>query len=763
MKTQIGEPVRRREDLRLLRGRGRYVDDIHVEGQLHAVILRSPWAHGRIRSIDVSAALESPGVVGVFTHADFGEQLRTMPLRLSGIPGVEAFLQRPIAVDKVRFAGEPVAVVVAETAYLAEDALPLIEVDVEDLPPVLDWESALEAPALLHEAAGRNTASVSVSRGDADAAFRDAPYTRRESFKIHRHTAIPMETRGLLAEWNEAEQVVTVWGATKIPFYNRSILASMMELPEAAVVMKVTDVGGGFGVRGEFYPEDFLIPFLARKLRRPVKWIEDRQEHFLAANHSREASCNLEIACDLDGTILGLRGEVMFDIGAYIRGTGTVSPTRSAQFLPGPYTIANFACTVNVYVSNKTPIGTYRGPGRVEANFFRERLIDMAARDLGLDPAAMRRSNLVPKEAMPYDIGRLVAYEGPVQFDSGDYIALFDEALREIGWQEKAAIQGRMVDGWYHGIGLAPFSESSSGGPKEHARLVLGDGGGIDLFVGSTNTGQGHETVFSQICADELQLPMDAIRVICASTDQLVDSIGTFHSRSAMMAGNAVRITGGSFRKAIEALAADYLGRPNVPVEWRDGAFFRNGEPQSVTLADLARFAAERGEKVDVTDVFLNETLKPFSGGTHAVHVAVDPRTGRVKVLDCIAVEDIGKVLNPLLAHGQALGAMVQGLGGVMLEHLQYNEEGQLLTASFADYLMPTATDFPNVRSKFMDLDRAPGNPLGVKGGGEGGIVAIAAAVANAVSAALAPLGVEVRELPLTPSRVWKMIRDAQA
>jgi carbon-monoxide dehydrogenase large subunit len=555
---------------------------------------------------------------------------------------------------------------------------------------------------------------------------------------------------------------MTVFGITKVPFFNRSMLASMLDLPESAVVMNVADAGGGFGVRGEFYPEDFLVPAIARKLDRPVKWIEDRREHFLATNHSREATCDLEIACDRDGVIVGLRGEVTVNIGAYARGTGGTSPTRCAQFLPGPYRIPNFSCRVNAHVSNKTPAGTYRGPGRVEANFFRERLIDMAAADLGIDPADMRRRNFVTAQEMPFDIGRLVTYEGPAQFDSGDFGAAFERALTEIGWTEKRTIQGRSIDGWYQGIGFASFVESSAGGVKEKARIRLAQDGTLDVYVGSASSGQSHETVFAQVCADALQLPLDNIRVTCASTNELEEGFGTFHSRSAVMSGNAVRTTAHAFVDKLRSVASDYFGRPNVPIEWRGGRFHCSDTDGSVDLPTVAAFAKDRGETIDVTGTFDYTGAKPFSYGTHAAHVAVDARTGRVKLIDFIAIEDIGRVLNPLVVHGQALGAIVQGLGGAFMEHLRYDEDGQLLTASLADYLVPTASDFPTIRGEFMELALAPGNPLGAKGAGEGGMVAVAAAVANAVSAALSSFGVQVFNLPMSPPNVWEMIRSSQ-
>ena len=762
MTVHVGQPLPRREDARLLSGRGSYVDDVHLDGMLHASVFRSSRPHGRILSIDVAAASAVPGVIGVFTHAEFEAVLKPIRPRIAAMPGFEHFLQLPLATDKVRYVGEPMAVVVAITPYIAEDAASLISADIEDLPPVLNWEQAGDRSVLIHDGAGTNTTSIEVGRGDADAAFKAAHYVRRERFTVHRHTAVPLEARGLVAAWDGAETRMTVFGITKVPFFNRSMLASMLDLPEASVVMKVADAGGGFGVRGEFYPEDFLIPALARRLDRPVKWIEDRREHFLATNHSREATCDLEIACDREEVIIGLRGEVTIDIGAYARGTGGTSPTRCAQFLPGPYRIPNFACKVNAYVSNKTPSGTYRGPGRVEANFFRERLIDIAAADLEIDAADIRHRNFVRPQEMPFDIGRLVTYEEPAQFDSGDFGAVLEQALKEIGWPGKADIQGRKIDGWYHGIGFASFVESSAGGAKEKARIRLASNGMLEVYVGATSSGQGHETVFAQVCADELQILQDGIRVICASTDELEEGFGTWHSRSAVMSGNAVRTTAHAFVDRLRSVASDYFGRPNVAIEWQGGVFHRSDTDARVDLATLAAFSAARGETIDVTGTFDYIGMKPFSYGTHAAHVAVDPRTGRVKLIDFIAIEDIGRVINPLIAHGQALGAIVQGLGGTFMEHLRYDEDGQLLTASLADYLLPTAADFPAIRGKFMELALAPGNPLGVKGAGEGGIVAVAAAVANAVSAALSSFGVQVLSLPISPPSVWRLIRGSQ-
>jgi carbon-monoxide dehydrogenase large subunit len=753
-----GAPIRRKEDVRFLCGRGSYVDDFHIDGMLHAAIFRSSTPHGYIRNVDVSEAAMLPGVVGIFTGKDFVGHLSPIRIRVAGLPRFGEFLQIPLAVEKVRYVGEPIAVVIAETAYLAEDALSFISVEIDDLAPILTWEQAVEGKEFIHEAVGTNTTGNFIGRGNADQAFNAAHYTRRERFSVQRHTAMPVETRGLLAHWDATAQTMTVYGATKIPFFNRLSLSRMLGVPEHSVIMKVGDAGGGFGVRGEFYPEDFLVPFLARKLERPVKWVEDRREHFMATNHARETYCDLEIACDSEGVIQGLRGRIIVDLGAYARGTGSTAPARCAQFLPGPYRVPNYSCSVNAYFSNKTPSGTYRGPGRFEANFFRERLIDMAAADLDIDKAELRRRNFVTPSEMPFNIGKLTTYEPAAEYDSGDYPSLFETALKEIRWEELQAIQGREVDGWYHGVGLSCFSESGAGGATEQARIRLAEDGKLDLFVGATSSGQGHETVFSQVCADALGFPLETIRVKCASTDELEAGVGSFHSRSAVMSGNAVRQTALTFLESLKAAAVAYLGRPNVELSWSDGAFTHEGSDARVTLAALASHMSAKGEFIDVTDTFVNEKRKPFSYGTNAAHVAVDPRTGRVKIVDFVAIEDIGNILNPLVAHGQSEGAIVQGLGGVFLEHIMYDDAGQLVTASFADYLLPTATDFPNIRGKFLNLATAPGNPLGAKGAGEGGLVAVAGAVGNAISAALVTFNVQVRELPVSPPRLWELI-----
>jgi carbon-monoxide dehydrogenase large subunit len=751
----VGQEIERTEDFRFLTGRGTFVDDYEPAGLLHAAILRSSVPHGRIAGINAAAALRMPGVYAVICARDIGPTIPRIPIRLAPLAGLEKYLQPVIAVDKVRYVGEPLAVIVADSRALAEDAAAKIAVTIEPLSPLPDWRTAETDATLLFEENGTNVATrYTVGFGDTDAAFAGADYTRREFFRAHRHTAVPMETRGVVAEWDAAAERLIVNGATKVTFFNRRALAAMMQMPESAIDLMELDVGGGFGVRGEFYPEDFLIPFAARKLGRPIKWIEDRLEHMQAANHSREIDCELEIACRRDGTIAGLRGKIFGDMGAYTRTNSGVVPAKAAQFLHGPYRIPAIKIEVSAFMTSKTPVGTYRAPGRFESNFFRERLIDMAARDLRLDPVAIRRKNLVAVDEMPYSIGRLVPYETETAYDSGDYQAALDKCLETFGWKEKAKLQGRLIDGRYHGVGVACFVESGGAGPRENVRMTLERDGHIAVAVGSSVLGQGLETVFAQIAADAMSLPMETFRVSHGSTTIVDEGFGTYHSRAVVMGGSAVLDGSKNLLDAIRTAAAGQLGCREEDVTLEDGTA-RGPGGSTLSFAQIADAAGP----LSVNGTFAN-TKRTYSYGAHAAHVAVDARLGHVEILDYVAVEDVGRAINPALVHGQTFGAVVQGLGGVFLDHIIYDANAQLLNASLADYLLPTASDFPNVRGVTMELHRSPSNPLGAKGAGEGGMVAVAATAGNAVAAALTVFNAEPKELPLSPPRLWRLIHQ---
>jgi aerobic carbon-monoxide dehydrogenase large subunit len=751
----IGSPIERIEDLRFLKGRGQYVDDLALEDMLHAVIVRSPRAHGRIRAIDKRAALACPGVHAVITAGDIGFPVPTIPLRQESDPAFRAFEQPVIAHDKVRYVGEPVAVILARSQAAAEDALDAMVLDIAALPAVIDCAMAAKADVLLFESTGRNVAlTLTGVRGEANIAFNDAPYTRRERFKVQRHGAVPMEPRGLLAHWNADRDRLTVHGAAKVAFVNRRVLASQMGLPQSSIRMMENDVGGGFGARGEFYPEDYLIPFAARLTGRPVKWIEDRREHLLATNHARQAECDLEIACNRNGTILALRGCAATDQGAYIRTNGPTPARNIAQVLTGPYRIPHVRMDVSLMMTNKTPVGTYRGPGRFEADFFRERLFDIAAGELRIDRVEFRRRNLISEAEMPYPLATVEPLHIASQTDSGDYRSTLDRCLKEIDWSAKTATDGKLIDGRYRGTAVGCYLEGGASGPKEGARLVIEDDGRVGVYVGSSSIGQGLETVCAQIAADALELPLDAIKgVFHGSTDHVTEGYGSYSSRSVVMGGNAIMLAADELRRSIRAAVAEKFNCAAEDIEI-DAGMARGPDGRSLALATLAGIAAEAS---------FASSKRTYSYGAHAAHVAVDPRTGQVEVLDYVAIEDVGRIINPLTLHGQAVGAVVQGLGGAFLEHFIYDEDGQLLTCSFADYLMPTASDFPNIRAVALEERPSPTNPLGAKGAGEGGIIPVGAVIANAVAAALVSLGVTPRELPLSPPRVWELINNPRS
>jgi aerobic carbon-monoxide dehydrogenase large subunit len=750
----IGSPIERLEDVRFLRGRGQFVGDIQCEGLLHAAILRSSLAHGCIRSIDTAAARRRQGVHSVITAAELGGAVPTIPLRQESLPAFTRFEQPVIACGKVRYVGEPIAVVLADDAALAEDALDAIAADIEPLPPVGDTQMATDV--LLFEEVGTNLAvTFTALRGDAEQALKTAAYVRRERFTVQRHSALPMEPRGLLAQWDADYGQLTVFGAAKVPFINRRVLARHLGLQEAAIRMVENDVGGGFGVRGEFYPEDFLIPFAARVTGRPVRWMEDRREHLIATNHAREAACDLTIACAQDGTIIALSGNAATDMGAYIRTNGPTSARNIAQVLSGPYRIPNIRIDVSLFMTNKTPVGTYRGPGRFEADFFRERLLDIAAADLGICQVEFRRRNLLAENEMPYALAKVVPLELESETDSGDYRATLERCVDEIGWAKKAALQGKLVEGRYHGLGIGCYIEGGASGPREGARLVLETDGSVSVYVGSSSIGQGLETVCAQIAADALELPLDRIKgVFHGSTDYLREGFGSYSSRSVVMGGSAILAAADNLRDAIRNAAAQHLGCAAGDVAIADGLAI-GPDKRSIALGELAQ------DGISAEGSFAS-SKRTYSYGAHAAHVAVDARTGHVQLIDYVAVEDVGRIINPLTLHGQAVGAIVQGLGGALMEHLVYDENGQLLTGSLADYLMPTASDFPVVRAIALEQKPAPHNPLGAKGAGEGGIIPVGGVIANAVAAALSSLGVEPRSLPLSPPRVWQLIEDAR-
>jgi carbon-monoxide dehydrogenase large subunit len=766
----IGRSVLRKEDRRLLAGNGKYAADVQMPGMLHAAVLRSPEAHARIVRINTEKARALPGVTAVYTASDFGE-LKRIPMRLAPREALRVCFQTPIATDRVRYVGEPLALVVAISRYVAEDALDLIETEFESLPVISDvYAGRKEGAAPLHSLLGTNVAERIIMRtGSPEEAMAGAPVRFKEKMRVQRHTGVPMETRGLLAAHDAGTDVLTIWGAAKVPHFNRQILAELMDRPENAIRMIETDVGGGFGPRGEFYPEDFLIPWAALALGRPVRWVEDRREHLMATNHSREQEHEIEVGADTDGTIRAiiLRGAV--DMGAYIRTNGFVVPERSAAFIPGPYRVPNFLAEVDCVFTNKTPMGSYRGPGRFEASFLRERAIDLLAAKIGADPADVRRRNLISLQEMPYN-SRTKAFGHDVVYDSGNYPDLLERALAKADYkairaeQRKAREQGRYV-----GIGLCFFVEKSGVGPFETGRVRIDGTGHVEILTGTTSVGQGVETVFAQICAEQLDISPELISVRHGDTSMIPLGAGAYGSRGTAVGGTALWKAAGKLREKILHLAAHRLEVDLKEVELQEGAVVVPGTDLRITFRDLARAAMpgqpmpkEMAPELDESAYHVvEETSHPY--GLHLAVVEVDPALGVVKIPKYLIAYDIGVAVNPLLVEGQLVGGFAQGLGGALLEELVYTSEAQLLTGSLADYLMPTSVEMPDEIEILLSQDApSPTNPLGVKGAGEGGTVGAGAAIANAVADALSPLGVSIRSLPLSPNAIVSLVKERQ-
>lgn len=759
----VGRSALRKEDRPLLTGAARYVDDVHRPGMVHATILRSPHAHARIASIDASAARSAPGVLAVVAAEDLPGGGPEIPMRMFRRPGMERFLQRPLARDVVRYSGEPVAVVVAESRYAAEDAAERVDVSYESLEPVLDGESAAAGagPPLHPDTASNVAARFTVETGDVDAAFAEADEVVEATIRCQRHAAVPLETRGLVAELDPAVDELIVWGAAKIPHVNRRILASMLGRPEERIRFIELSVGGGFGARGEFYPEDFLIPWCAIALGRPVGWTEDREEHLRATNHSREQIHTIALALRSDGTFLGLRDELVNDTGAYVRTHATVVPGMTAGLLPGPYRWSAYRCTVNQVVTNKTPAGTYRAPGRYEATLARERLVDLAARRIGMDPAEIRRRNLVPASDMPYATGTHTDGH-PVVYDSGDYALLMERGLELFGYDAMRAWRAeRPAPGRARGIGVAMFVEKSGIARWEYARVGLSAAGHPVVHSGAASLGQGVHTVLAQICAEHLGVAYEDVSVEFVDTAQVPDGMGSFGSRATVLAGTAVSQAARALRSRILDAAAEHLEASAGDLEIAGDRVVVRGTPgAAVTFAELAEgaraaHALARGAEPGLScESYFNCEDMSFPYGLHCAAVEVDVETGGVSVERYAIAYDVGRAVNPVLVEGQIVGGLVQGLGGALLEDLAYDADGQLVAGSFMDLLLPTAAEAPHVQVLVTEDAPSPLTPLGFKGAGEGGTTAAGAAIANAVSDAL---GAEATSMPLTPQRVMEL------
>jgi carbon-monoxide dehydrogenase large subunit len=746
----VGSALLRVEDEALVRGTGCYVGDVNRPRQVHARIVRSPIAHGRLNGVNADAARELDGVLAVVSATDIANVAELkIPLRVPGGPNAKLALQTPLAVDRVRYVGEPVAVVVAVDPYLAEDAAEQVWAEIDELECVLD--PAAETSTALFDSIPDNVVGGYdfVHGEDVDELFTQADVVIRERFHPHRHSASPMETRGLVAEVDDATGRLTVWGPTKVKHFNKRVLAGLLGMPEERIRFIEPDVGGGFGPRGEFYPEDFLVPWLALTLRRPVKWIEDRAENLVALNHSREHVIDLEVAATADGRLLAFRASNRCSIGAYVRPNGLKVPECAATHLAGPYCWRGFRSSVVGVLTNKTPIGTYRGPGEVEATFARERILDLLAARLGIPPDDLRRRNLVPVDRMPYRV-ELGAY-APLVYDSADYHAMFEALLEQAGHEElKAEQDRRRARGEAVGIGLACGLNEGGYGPYELAAVAAERDGTFTAQVGIASVGQGVRTALAQVLAEELEVAVDRVRICHHDTDEIRDGVGAFADRTTAIGGSAVLLAAGDLKAHARQQAAVALEVPPDTVVVERGEA-RAADGRSLTLGELGSTGSGRFEK---------ETAD-YSFCSSLAFVAVDPATGKVKVERYVGAYDVGRAVNPLIVKGQLDGAAAQGLGGVLLEQFVYDEYGQPLATSFMDYLLPTVAELPEVESFWFEYP-ASNNPLGAKGAGSPGIICSHAAVANAVSDALSDDDVRVNSLPLTATNVWTMLAGAR-
>ena len=755
----VGRPVPRVEDRRLLTGAGTYADDFNRQGQLYASIVRSYVAHGRILSIDTSAASARDGVVAVFT-GDGLPDLR-IPVRLFPTENAERALQPPLARGRVRYVGDPVAVVVAEDPYVAEDAAADVIVDIDPLQPLLDPLAAYAGEGEpLHEGLSSNlidTRTAKLGRS-VDPAFKRAAVVVSERFHVHRHGAVPLEPRGLLAEFDPGARRLTTWGAAKVKHFNRRILARLLGLPEESVRYVEGDVGGGFGARGEFYPEDFLIPWLAMQLERPVKWIEDRRENLIALNQSREMDWEIEMAADGDGKLLGFRARGVFNQGAYARTHGSVLfPMLMINHLPGPYRWDAYEIEAATVLTNKTPAGTYRGPGQYEPNFIRERMVDLLARKLELDPVEIRRRNLVTKADMPYKTGvKDLDTQLPVAYTEGDYQETFERLLAHVDYDAlRADVDRRKAEGETVGLGVATFIEMGNPGIFEQSRAVAEEDGTFTVHVGIASVGQGVETVLSQVAADTLGVPLDRITVSYQDTDVVPEGQGAFSSRATVWGGHAIAGAIQDMLSRAREAAAERLGVPAEELRLDAGVLVHD-DGASATLAELGVQGEYRYEPGEASHILM---------GANVGVVAVDAESGEVDIQRLAISYEVGKAINPLTLEGQIRGAAAQGIGGTLLEEFAYDAAGQPLSTSFMDYAMPTAAEIPDVEVVIVELgETSAESPLaGAKGGGEGGIIAIGGTLTNAIADALGPEAGSLTTLPLTPERLYRVRGAARA
>ena len=742
----IGRSVPRLEDRTLLLGQGRFAADISFPGQWHMRVVRSNIAHGKLGPIDASAALKLPGVHAVWTHIDVAH-IPPIPFRLTGLKTLEPYQQPVLAKDVVRYVGEPVAVIFADDAYLAEDAADLIELSIEPLQTTM---LATASPGSFASELSTEPGVLQKAYGDVDAAFRNAHAIISLELSVGRHSGVPMETRGAIARYDETRDLLELHGAAKVPHWNRDTIAQMLGRKKDSVQLYEGHVGGGFGIRGEIYPEDLLVCVAALKFRRPVKWIEDRREHLIAANHSREQHHRVRAAVDAEGHILGIEDEFFHDNGAYMRTHAATVPDLAAAMLPGPYRVPAYRATGHIRLTNKTPCGTYRAPGRYESTFVRERLMDAIAAKVGVGVVEIRKRNLIGKSAMPYTLG-LDTLGTKIVYDSGDYALLLDKALEVARWDElQDQLPTRRRNGEKVGAGVAIFVEKSGLGPFDTVRIEVKSDGTVEAITGVASIGQGVETVIAQICAETLGVDYTNVRVIHGQTDRIARGMGAFASRVTVMCGEATRLAATKLRDKALAAAADLMQTNAAALDIVNGEIVRAGAPgPSMPLAELARTLPGG---LSAEDTF-ESTHMVYPYGVHVAAVRVDADTGNVAIERYVIAYDIGKAVNPKLVEGQIAGGLAQGMGGALFEEFLYDDVGEPLSVTFADYLIPTAREVPEISVLVSEDAPSPLNSLGLKGAGEGGANPVGAALASAIDDALQRPGA-VNQLPVTPQRL---------
>ena len=761
----IGMPVERLEDPPLVTGSGRFAADINFARQLHMRMVRSNHAHGRIVAVDVSEARALPGVVAVWTARDI-DDVGPIDFREGPIEKLAPYRQPVLATDKVRYVGEPIAAVFAEDPYVAEDAAELIAVEIEELPPLLD---ARAEPGEFSPGRDTEAALLTQGYGDVETVFASAHTIVELDLTSGRHSGVPLETRGALGRYDASRDVLELHGAAKVPHRNKELIARMLGRPPSSVSVFESHVGGGFGIRGEIYPEDVLVCVAAMRLDRPVKWIEDRREHLIAANHSRNQHHKVRAACTEQGEILALDDVIHHDNGAYVRTHATRVAMMTCGVLPGPYRVPGaYRAVCHFRLTNKTPAATYRAPGRFETTFVRERLIDAIAHKLNLDPMNVRRINAVRVDEMPFK-RPLEALGEEIHFDSGDYHKLLDKLLDHVKWDElNAELAKRRADGEMVGVGLAMFVEKAGLGPVDGVRIQVDTSGMIEVITGGSSIGQGFETVMGQVAAETLGADYKKMRVIRGNTERIEFGIGAHASRATVMTASATHEAALKVRAKALDVAGELLQAPPEALDIVNGEVIRRDNPggPSISLGKIAALLSNTSKLLGGRDpglsaegwFFADHQVYPY--GNHLAVVKVDPVTGGVKVERYVIAYDIGRAINPTLVKGQIAGGLAQGLGGALYEEFTYNERGDPLAVTFADYLMPTARETPDVEIILTEDYPSPLNPLGIKGAGESGVNGVGGAIASAIDNAIGVPGA-ITALPVTPQKL-RAILDAR-